>query len=74
MLWDDGYPGGGIDKLLTEGMETTPSACGTGDAACEAINPTNEIRTTTVNLAMFTTLSLFKQPNESEQIAQQTLD
>lgn len=58
MLWDDGYPGGGTDKLLTEGMETTPSAWGTGEAACEAINPTKEIRTTIVNLAMFTTFLL----------------
>lgn len=58
MLWDDGYPGGWIDKLLTEGMETTPSAWGTGDGACEAINPTKEIRTTIVNLAMFSTLQV----------------
>lgn len=58
MLWDDGYPGGGTDKLLTEGMETTPSAWGTGEAACEAINPTKETRTTIVNLAMFTTFLL----------------
>lgn len=57
-LWDDGEPGGGIAKPSTAGTETIPSACGIGDADCEAINPTNEIRITIVNFAMFTTFSL----------------